>query len=82
MIAEISCGAYSPVPIVTRVLSPMRRLIERTVRDFLTEDVERIVVDHQKAHDRMRDMISKISKRSASKIKLYTEGAKRLGLGK
>ena len=48
-------------------------LIERTVRDFLTEDVERIVVDNQKAHDRMRDMITKISKRSASKIKLYTE---------
>jgi len=48
-------------------------LIERTVRDFLTEDVERIVVDSLKAHDRMRDMISKISKRSASKIKLYSE---------
>ena len=48
-------------------------LIERTVRDFLTEDVERIVVDSPKAHDRMREMISKISKRSASKIKLYTE---------
>jgi ribonuclease G len=48
-------------------------LIERTVRDFLTEDVERIVVDSQKAYDRMREMISKISKRSASKIKFYTE---------
>jgi ribonuclease G len=48
-------------------------LIERTVRDFLTEDVERIVVDNPKAHDRMREMISKISKRSASKIKLYSE---------
>src|SRR5580658_545836 len=48
-------------------------LIERTVRDFLTEDVERIVVDNQKVHDRMRDMISKISKRSASKIKFYAE---------
>jgi ribonuclease G len=48
-------------------------LIERTVRDFLTEDVERIVVDNQKAHDRMRDMISKISKRSANKIKLYMD---------
>ena len=33
-------------------------LIERTVRDFLTEDVERIVVDNQKACDRMREMIS------------------------
>src|SRR5205085_3359961 len=29
-------------------------LIERTVRDFLTEDVERIVVDSPKAYDRMR----------------------------
>jgi ribonuclease G len=48
-------------------------LIERTVRDFLTEDVERIVVDSQKAHDRMREMITKISKRSANKIKLYSE---------
>jgi ribonuclease G len=47
--------------------------IERTVRDFLTEDVERIVVDNLKAHDRMREMISKISKRSAGKIKLYSE---------
>ncbi len=48
-------------------------LIERTVRDFLTEDVERIVVDNPKAHDRMRDMITRISKRSAGKIKLYSE---------
>ncbi|MEJ0090672.1 MAG: Rne/Rng family ribonuclease [Limisphaerales bacterium] len=48
-------------------------LIERTVRDFLTEDVERIVVDNQKAYDRMCVMISKISKRSASKIKFYSE---------
>src|SRR5438270_9107685 len=48
-------------------------LIERTVRDFLTEDVERIVVDSPKAYDRMREMISKISKRSAGKVKLYSD---------
>jgi ribonuclease G len=48
-------------------------LIERTVRDFLTEDVERIVVDSQRAYDRMREMISKISTRSADKVKLYSE---------
>ncbi|HUA68657.1 MAG TPA: Rne/Rng family ribonuclease [Candidatus Saccharimonadales bacterium] len=48
-------------------------LIERTVRDFLTEDVERIVVDQQKAHDQMRDMVSKISKRAANKVKLYSD---------
>jgi ribonuclease G len=48
-------------------------LIERTVRDFLTEDVERIVVDSPKAYDRMREMISKISKRSANKVKVYAD---------
>ena len=48
-------------------------LIERTVRDFLTEDVERIVTDNPKACDRMKEMISKISSRSASKVILYTE---------
>ncbi|MCU0772524.1 MAG: Rne/Rng family ribonuclease [Verrucomicrobia bacterium] len=48
-------------------------LIERTVRDFLTEDVERIIVDNPKSHERMREMVSRISKRSAAKVKLYGE---------
>jgi len=49
-------------------------LIERTVRDFLTEDVDRIVVDNQKAYDRIRDMILKIKAKSAAKkVMLYSE---------
>ena len=48
-------------------------LIERTVRDFLTEDVERIIVDNPKSHERMREMVGRISKRSANKVKLYGE---------
>ena len=48
-------------------------LIERTVRDFLTEDVERIVVDQQKAYDQMREMVTRISKRAAIKVKLYAD---------
>lgn len=48
-------------------------LIERAVRDFLTEDVERIVVDSPAAHNRMREIISKFSPRSADKVKLYTD---------
>jgi ribonuclease G len=48
-------------------------LVTRTVRDFLTEDVERIVIDAQPQYERVRDMISKISRRSVSKLKLYTE---------
>ncbi|MHB8519802.1 MAG: Rne/Rng family ribonuclease [Limisphaerales bacterium] len=48
-------------------------LIERTVRDFLTEDVERIVIDSAAQHERMREMINRISRRSMDKIKLYAE---------
>ncbi len=48
-------------------------LIARTVRDFLTEDVERIVVDQPKAYEQMREMISKISTRAANKVKLYAD---------
>ncbi|HUD49478.1 MAG TPA: Rne/Rng family ribonuclease [Candidatus Baltobacteraceae bacterium] len=48
-------------------------LIERTVRDFLTEDVARVVVDTTSAYDRMRAMISRVSTRAANKVKLYNE---------
>src|SRR6266498_3840030 len=49
-------------------------LIERTVRDFLTEDVDRIVVDNQKACDRMREIMLKVkARRSAAKVKLYAD---------
>lgn len=48
-------------------------LIERTVRDFLTEEVERIVIDSPPAYERIKDIIGRISKRSLSKVKLYAE---------
>jgi ribonuclease G len=48
-------------------------LVERTVRDFLTEDVERIVIDNNREFERIKDMISRISERSMSKVKLYAE---------
>ncbi|MBM3845076.1 MAG: Rne/Rng family ribonuclease [Verrucomicrobia bacterium] len=48
-------------------------LVERTVRDFLTEDVERIVVDSQQQFDRISSMIAKISRRSVEKVKLYSD---------
>lgn len=49
-------------------------LIERTVRDVLTEDVERVVVDNPKAHERMQGMMMKIKARwSAHKVKAYTD---------
>jgi ribonuclease G len=48
-------------------------LVERTVRDFLTEEVDRIVVDQEDAYNRIRNMIGQISRRSRNKVKLYTE---------
>jgi len=48
-------------------------LVERTVRDFLTEDVERIVVDNSVQFERIKEMIGRVSWRSVSKVKLYGE---------
>ena len=48
-------------------------LIERTVRDFLTDEVDRIIVDDIDAVNRMKDLVGVISKRSQRKIKHYTE---------
>ena len=48
-------------------------LIERTVRDFLTEDVDRIVIDHPEQYERVRQIIGRISQRSMAKVKTYNE---------
>ena len=48
-------------------------LIERTVRDFLTDEVDRIIVDDLDAANRMKELVGVISKRSQRKIKHYTE---------
>jgi len=48
-------------------------LIERTVRDFLTDEVDRIVIDDLDAANRMKDLVGIISKRSQRKIRHYTE---------
>ena len=48
-------------------------LIERTVRDFLTEDVDRIIVDSVPKFELIRDLVSSISRRSRNQVKLYDE---------
>jgi ribonuclease G len=48
-------------------------LIERTVRDFLTDEVDRIVVDDIDAVNKMKELVGLISKRSQRKIRHYTE---------
>lgn len=46
-------------------------LVERTVRDCLTEDVGRIVIDSRETFERIRDMTTRISRRVKNRVKFY-----------
>ncbi len=48
-------------------------LVERTVRDFLTEEVDRVLIDNTEDHAHTQKLVAQISKRSASKIALYKD---------
>lgn len=50
-------------------------LVDRTVRDFLTDEIDEVVCDDQAAIDRMNEMVGQISRRARSRIKLYDGGA-------
>lgn len=46
-------------------------LVERSVRDFLTEEVDEVVVDNDDADNRVRNLVGLISKRSLRKVKRH-----------
>ncbi len=46
-------------------------LIERTVRDFLTEEIDEVLCDDAKAAERMKDLIGVISRRSRKRIQYF-----------
>jgi len=46
-------------------------LVERSVRDFLTEEVDEVMVDNDDAEKRVREMVGLISKRSLKKVKRH-----------
>jgi len=48
-------------------------IIERTVRDFLTEDVDRVLIDNADDHARCQAAVAQISARSKGKIALYKD---------
>jgi ribonuclease G len=48
-------------------------LVERTVRDFLTEEVDRVLIDNPADHARCQAAVAQISQRSKSKIALYKD---------
>ncbi len=58
-------------------------LVERVVRDWLTEDIDNVLVDDEKTFEKLRDVTSRISRRAKGKVRRY-EGAEnafeRLGI--
>ena len=48
-------------------------IIERTVRDFLTENVDRVLIDNKEDGEKMLELVSRVSKRSTGKIAVFEE---------
>jgi len=48
-------------------------IVERTVRDFLTEDIDRVLIDNESDFKRTQEFVSQISSRSRSKIAYYKD---------
>jgi ribonuclease G len=48
-------------------------IVERTVRDFLTEDVDRVLIDNVEDHARCQASVAQISQRSKGKIAVYKD---------
>jgi len=68
--------------IVEKINAPDRRpvllyqepgLIERTVRDFLTEEVDRILVDNPEDFKLVQDLVGEVSPRSRSRVEMYAD---------
>ncbi len=48
-------------------------IVERTVRDFLTEDIDRVLIDNEDDFRRTQEYVGQISSRSKSKIAYYRD---------
>ena len=48
-------------------------IIGRTVRDFLTEDIDRVMMDRREDYDVVNNEVIKISPRSKSKVQMFSE---------
>jgi len=47
-------------------------IIERTVRDFLTDEVDEVIIDNEEVTERMKDMVGAISRRSRNRITFHS----------
>ncbi len=48
-------------------------LVGRTIRDFLTEDIDRVMVDKREDYEHVLEEVLKISPRSKSKVQLFKD---------
>jgi ribonuclease G len=48
-------------------------IVERTVRDFLTEEVDRVLIDDPRDYQRVQELVGLVSRRSRSKVHHYTD---------
>src|SRR5467141_1702837 len=46
-------------------------LVERTVRDFLTEEIDEVLCDDREALETMNQLVEKISRRARNRLKFY-----------
>src|SRR5213082_3080865 len=46
-------------------------LVERTVRDFLIEEIDEVLCDDREAVERMNQLVEKISRRARNRLKFY-----------
>src|SRR2546428_12411535 len=46
-------------------------LVERTVRDFLTEEIDEVVSDDREAVERMKELVGNILRRARNRVKFY-----------
>lgn len=52
-------------------------LVERVVRDWLTEDIDAVIIDDEKSYEEMKALTAKISRRAQKKLKRY-DGSKNI----
>jgi ribonuclease G len=55
------------------VLDKEPDLLEWTIRDFLTDDIDRVIVNEEEAYNGMLEIVGQISPRSKSKFFLFNE---------
>ncbi len=50
-------------------------LVDRTVRDFLTDEIDEVICDDRAAIERMNEMVGQISRRARNRIQFYDSAA-------